>query len=235
MKDDGIQIVTSSDYWLAGGVFIALLKKGCKVNLVSYEREDDLFGKIIKKVKMVLIVGLLSGTKIFFSILSNKKQIKESNYFSAAKQENDLYDIINNCPYPTIMINYGYKINVDLLQSEIMNFHPSVLPYYKGIMPTPRAWLDKNFSTIGGTVHIATKEFDDGPVLTQWCLLNRNSIMECYISNYHMLFKWIYGSIIDTENFDSIECCSLSRTGSYSKDLTFVEISKLKFTSRFSD
>jgi hypothetical protein len=235
MKDNGVQIVTSSDYWLAGGVFVSLLKKGYKVNLVSYEREDDLFGKIIKKVKMVFIVGFLSGAKIFFSILSNKKQIKKSSFFTAVKKENDLYNIVNNCPYPTIMINYGYKINIDLLRSEIINFHPSVLPYYKGIMPTPRAWLDKNRSVIGGTVHIATKEFDDGPVLTQWCLLNYNSIMECYINNYQILFQWICSSIIDAENFDSVECCSLSKTGSYSRALTFAEIAKLKFTTLSSD
>jgi hypothetical protein len=229
MKDNGIQIVTSSDYWLAGGIFIALLKEGYKVNLVSYEREGDLFGKITKKVKMVFIIGLLSSIRIFISILSNKKQIKKSNYFTAVKKENDLYGIVNNCPYPTIMINYGYKINIDLLRSEIINFHPSVLPYYKGIMPTPRAWLDKNRSVIGGTVHIATKEFDDGPVLTQWCLLNYNSIMECYTNNYQILFKWICDSIIDVENFNSIECCFLSKIDSYSKPLTFAEIIKLRF------
>jgi hypothetical protein len=234
MKNNGIQIITSNDYWLAGGVFIALLKKGYKVSLVSYEKEDGLFSKLIKKVKMIFIVGFLSGAKIFFLILSNKKQIKNSNCFTVVKKESDLYDIVNSCSYPTIMINYGYKIKIDLLKSEIINFHPSVLPYYKGIMPTPRAWLDKEYSAIGGTVHIATKKFDNGPVLTQWCLLNYNSIMECYINNYHILFKWIHISI-DEGNFDSIKYCSLLETGSYSKVLTFAEIAKLKFTILFSD
>ncbi len=48
----------------------------------------------------------------------------------------------------------------------LVNFHPSLLPYYRG--PWPLQWMIANEERIGGfTVHEVTERVDDGPILYQ--------------------------------------------------------------------
>jgi len=48
----------------------------------------------------------------------------------------------------------------------LLNFHPSLLPYYRG--PVPSWWCIHNGETTTGvTLHVVTSEIDAGPILWQ--------------------------------------------------------------------
>lgn len=50
--------------------------------------------------------------------------------------------------------------------SALLNFHPSLLPYYRG--PVPSWWCIHNGETTTGvTLHVVTPEIDAGPILWQ--------------------------------------------------------------------
>lgn len=55
---------------------------------------------------------------------------------------------------------------MDLWQGRILNIHPSLLPNYRGLNTHQRA-LDAGDAEAGCTVHEATAELDDGPILGQ--------------------------------------------------------------------
>lgn len=79
----------------------------------------------------------------------------------------------------------------------LINFHPSLLPAYRG--PTPSSWVIKNNEDITGiTVHKVTKEIDCGEILfnktlkietkdTPEKLDHKISIMGSKILSYHFL------------------------------------------------
>jgi len=51
-------------------------------------------------------------------------------------------------------------------KNKILNIHPSLLPFYKGLNTYQRA-LDNGESEHGVSIHIVTADLDDGPVLMQ--------------------------------------------------------------------
>ncbi|RLA12728.1 MAG: phosphoribosylglycinamide formyltransferase [Gammaproteobacteria bacterium] len=51
-------------------------------------------------------------------------------------------------------------------KNKILNIHPSLLPFYKGLNTYQRA-IDNGETEHGVSIHIVTAELDDGPVLMQ--------------------------------------------------------------------
>ena len=51
-------------------------------------------------------------------------------------------------------------------KNKILNIHPSLLPFYKGLNTYQRA-IDNGEAEHGVSIHIVTAELDDGPVLIQ--------------------------------------------------------------------
>jgi methionyl-tRNA formyltransferase len=80
--------------------------------------------------------------------------------------------------HPDVAISYGFmRLLPDNILSAFpagaLNFHPALLPYYRG--PKPLAWLAINddWATRGGvTLHEMTAVFDEGPILAQVPMLN---------------------------------------------------------------
>jgi len=55
---------------------------------------------------------------------------------------------------------------IERYQGRILNIHPSLLPKYRGLNTHARA-LDAGDAEHGCSVHVATPELDDGPILGQ--------------------------------------------------------------------
>src|SRR3989344_1093797 len=61
---------------------------------------------------------------------------------------------------------------IDLYHNRIINFHPSLLPSYKGFMAIDHA-LENNAFLFGNTAHFINEKPDDGPIIMQ-SLLQRS-------------------------------------------------------------
>jgi phosphoribosylglycinamide formyltransferase-1 len=67
------------------------------------------------------------------------------------------------------MAGFGTVFGPELFEAfpgRVLNTHPALLPAFKG-WHAVRAALDAGVSVTGTTVHIATEQVDDGPVLAQ--------------------------------------------------------------------
>jgi phosphoribosylglycinamide formyltransferase 1 len=68
-----------------------------------------------------------------------------------------------------VMAGFGTIFGRDIFEAfdgHILNTHPALLPSFKG-WHAVRAALDAGVKVTGCTVHIATAEVDDGPILAQ--------------------------------------------------------------------
>lgn len=100
---------------------------------------------------------------------------KEDDFNSTSDYENALLRTIKNCDADgLILAGYLKKIPdviVDAFEGKILNIHPSLLPKYGGKgyygLRVHEAVIANRESETGCTVHIVTKEFDEGPVLAQ--------------------------------------------------------------------
>jgi phosphoribosylglycinamide formyltransferase-1 len=68
-----------------------------------------------------------------------------------------------------VMAGYGTILGPAMFQAfegRVLNTHPALLPAFKG-WHAVRAALDAGVKVTGCTVHVATAEVDDGPILAQ--------------------------------------------------------------------
>ncbi len=93
---------------------------------------------------------------------------------------------------------YGTRILVgpvlDKYANRLINFHPSILPAYKGLRAVDRA-IDGRSFLLGNTAHFITTDIDGGPVIMQNIisyqnftsvedLINNQNVMQMQIINW---------------------------------------------------
>ncbi|HXC19541.1 MAG TPA: formyltransferase family protein, partial [Acidimicrobiales bacterium] len=71
-------------------------------------------------------------------------------------------DLVAMAGFGTIVTNYFHLA----YPGRVLNTHPSLLPAFKGWHAVTQA-LASGVSETGCTVHIATEQLDDGPILAQ--------------------------------------------------------------------
>lgn len=90
------------------------------------------------------------------------KQFDRARYSLAVAEALSGVDLVAMAGFGTIMSREFH----DALPGRVLNTHPSLLPHYKGWHAVRDALAD-HATTTGCTVHIATLELDDGPILAQ--------------------------------------------------------------------
>ncbi len=85
---------------------------------------------------------------------------------------------------------------IEEFRGKILNIHPSLLPSFKGTRAIERAWASGvRFS--GVTVHIATENVDDGPILAQRVIpLFEEESLEGFESRVHSVEHALYFDVI---------------------------------------
>lgn len=80
---------------------------------------------------------------------------------------------------------------------KMLNIHPSLLPYYKG-MHTHQRVLNSGEVFHGCTVHFVTAELDAGPALAQSVLkVNQHDTADSLATRIHQLEHFIYPLVVD--------------------------------------
>ena len=149
---------------------------------------------LFKKVKRLLSYGFYNLLRIAFQKYFNsdncivKNSLKEYNKLInktpvfTGDSFNHCLSIANNSNYFSILIYFNRIIPKKyVVNSDIINIHPSYLPYYKGVQPVFWALLN-NEKEIGVSIHKVDVGIDTGPIYEQYMLpVLTNSINELMI------------------------------------------------------
>jgi phosphoribosylglycinamide formyltransferase 1 len=148
-----------------------------------------------------------SNVKIYVSKNINNKESRESR--RKIKSEN-LNEIMKNTK-SKILLCFGTEILVEPLitefQNKIINFHPSLLPAFKGLKSIDQA-LDYGAKFIGNTAHVLTKEVDSGKILAQNLMLKDDfqeydDVLELQYPLLRIILRDIIGYTMQDEEISS--------------------------------
>ncbi len=127
------------------------------------------------------LVGLVSNKEDAYCLKRASKNkipsavIKTSDYTSEFEYEQRLLDQLNAWDTDVIVLaGYLKKIPISIIDAfpnNILNIHPSLLPKYGGKgfygLKVHKAVLEANETESGCTIHMVSKEYDEGPILGQ--------------------------------------------------------------------
>lgn len=137
-----------------------------KIVFLSSDNYKHLLGLkwIINNVKDVNINSVvLSGASKDMCDDINRK-------YGVSVQENIDYNDIGNYGIVDLVISYGYpkkikKPMINLARYGCINFHPGILPQYRGKGTYYYAMMDKTVKFYGMTAHFVDEEFDTGNII----------------------------------------------------------------------
>jgi hypothetical protein len=182
-----IYIVTSDDFGFAGWVAIRLLQSGFDVTIVNKKQRSSSFKK---KFALSLAFGFNVIIYIFRDILA---RIIARKIVIKIHSVSELYDLYTNeTEYALfLMINFDSIIkNKELfLRSNFLNFHPSLLPNFKGLGPIFWCFFECmkfGYRPFGWTVHQIDSGVDEGLYIAN-AIVDidlKKSLWQAYISVY---------------------------------------------------
>lgn len=159
-------IVTSDDYGFAGWIAVKLLLSGHEVFLINKKEKKSSFAK---KIALSLTFGV--GVVEYFARalcvkLIARKVIVQINSTS------ELYDLYASESPDSLflMINFDEIIKCSCMYDKpnFLNFHPSLLPSYKGLGPIFWCFYDSlntYLQDFGWTVHKINQHVDRGEIV----------------------------------------------------------------------
>jgi phosphoribosylglycinamide formyltransferase-1 len=140
-----------------GTILEAMVRGGLEVALVAADRRcrglDVAFGAGIET--------LLVSRELFGGFAPDFDREGFTRELTDALRSRDV-DLVAMAGFGTIVTNYFHLA----YPGRILNTHPSLLPAFKGWHAVTQA-LASGVSETGCTVHIATEQLDDGPILAQ--------------------------------------------------------------------
>lgn len=110
-------------------------------------------------------------------------------------------------------IDYGFCFGDHILKGEflkryknrIINFHPSLLPHYKGRGAIDRAVQD-GVHILGNTAHFLTEEVDGGPVIMQSAIhislfeqKGTDAVLDLQLTMAGQIFKWLSLNLVSVD------------------------------------
>lgn len=165
------------------------------------------------------VVGLISNNADAFSIERARKNdipfaiINPLQFKSETEYEQVLLQQLANWKVDLLILaGYLKKIPISVIEAypnQILNIHPSLLPKYGGKgfygMNVHKAVLDNKEKESGCTVHIVTKEYDDGPILGQAVVqIEENEtpeqLAQRVLNQEHKLYPVIIQQYLETIN-----------------------------------
>jgi phosphoribosylglycinamide formyltransferase 1 len=112
----------------------------------------------------------------------------------------------------TTVSSYGFIFGGRILQGvlltkykyKLINFHPSILPSYKGIDAIDRA-LDNNALLLGNTAHFVSEELDAGAIIMQSIMpaaefTDYDQVLNMQIPMINQLVNWFADNRIEVTN-----------------------------------
>jgi len=161
-----LYIVTSGDFGYAGRIAILLRSMGADVCVISLRPRPS---SLSKKFALTVAFGFSS----FIYLFRNYHSILRLRSFTyRMESEQELLDFYRSDESSSLflMINYDSLIRSDFFynQKNFLNFHPSLLPSYKGLGPIFWCFLDNLIAQdvkFGWSIHSINGKIDGGSIL----------------------------------------------------------------------
>jgi phosphoribosylglycinamide formyltransferase-1 len=182
-------------------------------------------------LKKVAVLGSGKGTNLLAILKRAKEKKWNANFVAISDRKNSgfvekalkaglrvktlpstrrdeiLFEFLNEFS-PDLIVLAGYmrilpSFIVSAFEKKILNLHPSLLPAFKGAHAIRDAF-DYGVKWTGITVHIVTKELDDGPIIAQQPVqIYDNDNLESLEERIHTIEHEMYPKIIEKAlNFD---------------------------------
>lgn len=222
MVNKKLIIFTSGDKWLVPLIVKKLILKGFEIKTVRINSNKNNFSK---NLRIIFLFNIKDMLNLLIRLFQNHwfKYYDELN-------EDQILEFLNNNPNDNILLINLSTMFPLIKNRKILNFHPSLLPSYRGLMSIPRIKYHKMLgyeSFFGSTIHEIDSKLDKGNILWQKILydqkLNQN-LFSLYESCYQDCADGI--SEIFTKKLGNN---SQKFKSSYSKTFSYIEILHYKF------
>ncbi|HET9059596.1 MAG TPA: phosphoribosylglycinamide formyltransferase [Acidimicrobiales bacterium] len=138
----------------SGTLLEAMLESGLQIHLVAADRP-------CRGLEVAQAAGVPAALVVRASF---------GERFDRAAYSREFVEVLRRYAIGVVaMAGFGTVFGPELFEAfpgRVLNTHPALLPAFKG-WHAVRAALDAGVSVTGTTVHIATEQVDDGPVLAQ--------------------------------------------------------------------
>lgn len=89
-------------------------------------------------------------------------------------------------------------------KNKIINFHPAILPAFKGLNAIDQA-LNSSVQLLGNTAHFIDEKIDNGPIILQSVISRSNykdyySVLDLQIPMLEKIWNWLENNLIEVEN-----------------------------------
>ena len=199
-----------------------------------------------RKILFSFLFGILDTFKILYEIkikrnqLSIEKLCKKKNVKFIKTLNINNINVINSIKKnnSNLIINLNvmklFKKNfITKFNKKLINFHPGILPTYRGLYSTFYKILNKE-NYYGISAHLMTNKIDEGDILTivKKKITNKNLLI-CYTSIYRVLIFILFKKIIKIYSRKKIMIYKKKSTNKYPiyKHPTMFQILKYKLTN----
>jgi folate-dependent phosphoribosylglycinamide formyltransferase PurN len=125
---------------------------------------------LAEMIRMKLVLGFLERKRRFYPSQLAKVHGVETFLSANINDEHSLAKLRQWRPDLIISTNFSHYIGKAAREAiapqGCWNLHKSLLPQFRGMAPNFHALLE-GIKTVGATLHVVSKGFDDGPVLAQ--------------------------------------------------------------------
>ena len=203
-------------------------------------------------VEIIFVPGFLNFKKfLYFFLMLNLKELFEIFFFKLFKykenyqcktqyfesiNKNEFYNYINKKKFD-LLVSYNCnqifsKQTLKKIKCNIVNFHPGLLPKYRGLFPNFYS-LKNQESYVGITAHVIEKKIDSGKIIKRFKIKVRDD--DTVFKLYKKIFlnkkshKFIYNCILNHNKLikHKLKNKNLYKYNSYPK---LIDVVKYKFT-----
>jgi len=126
--------------------------------------------------------------------------IDRGNFESAHKYNIEIRDILRRYDVDwVVMAGYmrllGREV-LDFYRNRVLNIHPALLPSFAGASGIHDAW-DYGVKVTGVTVHFASEDFDEGPIIAQQAVtIAEDDTIESLEAKIHAIEHQLYPKVL---------------------------------------
>ena len=185
-----------------------------KIKLIVIQKYQESFKR---KIILSLLFGASNCMKLFYQLIFQRNSISIKKFCKNNKINFITTDDLNNTKIIYKIKNQKADIIINLnvmklvknnflknFKKKLINFHPGILPYYRGLYSTFHSIINKE-KHFGITAHFMSKKIDDGAIIAIIKeRINGRDIFDCYKTLYNRMLFLVFAETLKNFKIKSI-------------------------------